>query len=163
MKTGLSVFEQFPNNQEAADHLVSKIVSELRDGHQDPLQARVFFKIAEYVVKESAKATDDLALNEANKYGSKRFEAHGATIELKELGTKWWYDNTNDPEYAALMAQKEALDAKIKAREKFLQTIPETGLEIVDTETGETLTINRAYKTSTSGLAISLKTKEAKA
>lgn len=162
MTSGLSVFSQFPNTQEAAQHLIEKITSELRDGHVDPLQARIFFKIVETVVQASAKATDDLALAEAQKQGQKRFEIHGATVEVKELGTKWYYDKTQDPELAKLMEEFTAIEKKVKDRQKFLQTLPESGMEIVDDNTGEVVRIYPAYKTSTTGLAISLKTKEVK-
>jgi hypothetical protein len=162
MNQGLSVFDQFPNTREAADHLIEKITQELREGVRDPLKARIFFKLAETVVQAASKATEDLALEEAQKHGQKRFEIHGATVEIKELGTKWFYDNTQDPELARIQEEFAKIDKKLKDRQKFLQTLPETGMEIVDEDTGDVTRIFPAYKTSTTGLAISLKTKEVK-
>ena len=55
----------------------------------------------------------------------------GAVAQLKALPKKWEYD---DCEIRTLEAQKSGIDARLKARKKFLENLKE---EVIDTATGE--------------------------
>ena len=58
----------------------------------------------------------------------------GALVQLKSLPRKWEY---TDPALDALEAERIALDVKIKARKKVLESLKE---ELVDPRTGEITT-----------------------
>jgi len=100
------------------------------------------------------------ALEEARKQHSEKevfFGVLGANVSFAELGVKWRYENTNDPELADLTAQAAALKKEIDKRGKFLQSLSKP-LTIVDEETGEETVVYAAYKTGKSGLKVSFGT-----
>ena len=77
-----------------------------------------------------------------------------AKLAIKEVGTKYQYDQCNDSVWADLKAQAEEITKKLKEREKFLQTLPTDG-SVINPETGEP--IYRAAKTSTTSVTVTLK------
>jgi hypothetical protein len=82
--------------------------------------------------------------------------ASGAKIELAETGTKYDFSKCNDQNLIDLYATKEGIELNIKSRETFLKTVPLSGLEIVDTESGEVSTIYPPSKSSTSSYKVTL-------
>jgi uncharacterized protein (DUF927 family) len=133
---------------------VKAVVGALKEGVSDPLITHAQAKQMEEMVKALLSNEDykKIVQDEAAKHG-KTFDLHGAKWQVKEAGAKWDYSQCGDSTYAALMAEKAALDAKIKEREKYLQNIPEAG--VADPESGEMH--YRAVKSSTTTVALTLK------
>lgn len=99
----------------------------------------------------------DYAREEIAKHGKGGFtSASGAKLENAETGTKYIYDNTGDDQITALYESKKEIEKKIKAREEFLKALPDIGLNIMNEETGELLTIYRPAKTSKSSYKVTL-------
>jgi len=71
--------------------------------------------------------------NEIEKYGKEGVSFNDLKFELKGRKT-WNYDNTGDSELKELERQKAELDAKIKNRQKLLQTASKP---FADIDTGE--------------------------
>jgi len=117
------------------------------------VKAKGLMKVLEGFIKQTAKQ----ALEEAEKQISgkaKSFEMYGASISVGQVGVKWYYDKTGDPEIAELAEQAKNLKAITDKRAKFLQTLDKP-LKQVDEETGEVVTIYPAYKTGTTSVKVS--------
>lgn len=87
----------------------------------------------------------------------KKFDYRTAKIEEKEVGTKYDWEKCQDTSLNDLLSMQDSLTAKIKERQEFLKTVPEKGLIITDEETGETVTVYRPAKSSTTSVAVTLK------
>lgn len=66
---------------------------------------------------------------------------------MKETGTKWNYENCNDPVYRDLTEKSGAMKDMIKGREAFLKSLKES-MTIVDDTTGEVVMVAPPMKTS---------------
>lgn len=156
MISPLSAFDQLPTTKESADIMIQRITEEVKSGNVDPLKLRLFFKNIERVISEVVENCEEEILKEAEKYG-KSFELGGAKVEIKHNGARFDYSLTQDPVLPRLKAASEEAQNKQKEREKFLQGIPEEGLEITDDETGEMIRIYRPFKAGGKiGLTITL-------
>jgi len=88
------------------------------------------------------------------KYG-KTFEHYNAKFEIKEMGVKYDYSVCQDAVYNNLKNKLVVLEDEIKAREKFLKTIPSQGLETLIED--EVVTLYPPNKTSTTTISVNLK------
>jgi hypothetical protein len=104
----------------------------------------------------SNKDFKDAVITEASKYG-KRHERFNATLDIRESGVRYDYSKCGDLELLSLYTQLDALNEQIKKREAFIKTIPIEGLEVLQSETGEIITIYPPSKTSTTTVAVTLK------
>lgn len=130
------------------------IIAKAKDGETNPLEVKLKLKALESVIKDCAASIDPLAREEAEKYGSKSFEAMGAKVELAETGTKYDFSECQDLEYEKLLNESIVLDAQLKAREMFLKSL-KGPTELTNKDTGEVWTANPPVKKSTSSLKIS--------
>jgi hypothetical protein len=73
------------------------------------------------------------------------------------VGTKYDFAHCGDSVIDGLYKEMAELKAKIKEREEFLKSLPPSGLDIVDSATGEVSTILKPIKTSTTSIAVTLK------
>lgn len=78
----------------------------------------------------------------------------GVKFELAETGTAYDYTKCNDPVWAQLESQSKEIKEKLTERQKFLQTIPEQGMEIRHED--ELITIFRPSKSSKSSFKVTL-------
>jgi hypothetical protein len=104
---------------------------------------------------EVIESIANLSLAEAEKYG-KSFEFKNARIEVKELGSKWHFDKSNDSKYFSIKSNIEKLDIERKDRETFLKSLKQK-TSILDEETGELIEVFPPYKTSKTGITVTLK------
>lgn len=147
----LALFETDKKQREA---FARNIINEIKEGNADPLKVHMQVKSAEHLL-EAVKDNDEykeLLLEAAQKHG-KSFTMYNSDFQVKEAGTKWDYIECEDEVINGLYDELEELKARIKEREKFLQTIPESG--IADPVTGSM--IYRANKTSTTTVQVNLK------
>lgn len=149
-----SVLTLFSIDKEGRKTFAENIIHQATEGYRSPLDMLIALKNMEDILK--AITSDDrfkqAVIDEAQKYGGK-LEMHNATVQLREAGVKWDYSKTEDQTYHNMVLQMEELKTKMKAREKFLQTIPEGG--IADPETGAM--IYRAAKSSSTTPVVTLK------
>lgn len=117
----------------------------------NPLDTVESIKILEEIIDEVKKDIrfKNYALQELAKYNKNYVSARGVKIEPMESGTKYYYDKCNDPVMTELLTQQQTLTDKVKEREKLLKSIPKSGLQQVDRETGEEYLIYPPAKTST--------------
>lgn len=106
-----------------------KMIALIEDGELNALEAHAKAKAIVAALTDVIKSTEDLAQDEAAKYGSKAFEAFGAVVTLKE--------GAMTPDYAQDSVWVN-LKAQLKAREEVLKiAMKSKGTEIADTATGE--------------------------
>lgn len=95
--------------------------------------------------------------SEIEKYEKSKFiSPRGVKFELMEAGTRYDYTKCGDPIYNELIKRLEVLKAEVKEREGFLKGVPDSGITVLDNETGEVVTVYSPTKTSTSTYKITL-------
>ena len=100
---------------------VDKIVTAVDNGEIDALKVIGNLTALEKVAATAKKAIMPYAVNQAERWGEKSFTTFGAKFEVAEAGVK--YDYSEDEKWQKLIAKKEELDAKIKAREVELKKL----------------------------------------
>lgn len=71
---------------------VQEIITSVKEGHGDPLEAYVLLKAFQEEVEKGLEEIKPLAINEAEKYG-KSFDRYNAHIELRNAASRWKYDH----------------------------------------------------------------------
>jgi hypothetical protein len=144
---------------------VEEVMTQLEEGNHNPLQFHVNIKNMEGILKAFTDKKDSpaiaeryskLLLDEAAKHG-KKFELYNAEFQTKEAGTVYDWSVCQDPKIEALLIEQEVLKAKIKERQEFLKTIPNEGIIVTDEQTGETITIYKPSKSSTTTVSVTIK------
>ena len=150
---------KIPASKEEQAVLSSAMINSVLDGEIDPIKAVVQAKslVETLTLFLKDKGVNDLVLREVEKYG-KQTSKDGATIAIKEVGSKWDYSECGDPIYNRLSSQKAEIEEKLKEREALLKATREPRTE-VDEETGEVYTVNPPSKSSTTSYAITFKSK----
>ena len=145
---------KIPASKEEQAVLSSAMINSVLDGEIDPIKAVVQAKslVETLTLFLKDKGVNDLVLMEVEKYG-KQTSKDGATIAIKEVGSKWDYSECGDPIYNRLSAKKAEIEEKLKEREALLKATKEPRTE-VDEETGEVYTVNPPSKRSTTSYAI---------
>lgn len=151
-----SVVSLLPETKEQINIFVQRIEESALNGYESPLfiykQAKNMESIAKHIL--GSEEIKNAALSEAEKYHKEELKnIYNSKIEVCETGTKWDYSQCNHEGYNRLCSEIDALTAKKKELEKYLQTLP-TNQTNVEVETGAE--IFRATKTSTTGLKITL-------
>ena len=135
------------------NEFVHDIKTNILEGYVDPLQIEIMLKSAEETIK--ALRTDpeirECVLSELEKHG-KTANIYGAELTRTDKKT-WDYSGCGDSKWTAMNEILQATKEDIKDREKFLQSIPESGM--ADPETGEM--IRRANYTVQNVLTIKIK------
>jgi hypothetical protein len=129
----------FPTIAEKKDLVYKSIKDQIMQGYLNPLEFYRQAKIIIDTVEALKKDPDvfDCAWTEREKYGKEKPVINGSTIDNGQRIT-YDYESTGDPVYIRL---KEEL----KQREAFLKAVKEE-MTIVDTETGDTITIKPAVQ-----------------
>ena len=150
---------KIPASKEEQAVLSSAMINSVLDGEIDPIKAVVQAKslVETLTLFLKDKGVNDLVLLEVEKYG-KQTSKDGATIAIKEVGSKRDYSECGDPIYNRLSAKKAEIEEKLKEREALLKATKEPRTE-VDEETGEVYTVNPPSKSSTTSYAITFKIK----
>lgn len=124
----------------------------------NPLQAAEALVSMEAFTKE-LKSNDDFKAyvrEEISKHKGGYISKSGAKIELAETGVDYDFSKCNDN--ILIDFEEKLLYAKdrVDNRKRFLKTIPLSGLEVVDKDGGEVMTIYPPTKISTSSFKITL-------
>ncbi len=89
---------------------MKELINDVLEGRKNALQVYVDLKRSEKEIGEAIKAIQDLAIDEATKYGQKTFKEYGVEITMKSGGGRWEYKHLGWwQEFQALQDQaKEA-------------------------------------------------------
>ena len=160
----------FQTTRDERKSFVSDLINALNDGELKPLDIHLQIKSMEDIISQLTDRNEktnknftaairyhQLLLEAVEQYKERSFDYQNAKFEVKEVGTKYDYSQCNDAEYFELVAQQKELTEKVKAKEKFLQTVPVKGVIVTNEETGETYTVYPPSKKSTTSVSVSLK------
>lgn len=154
--TTTGILSIFDTTKEQRASFAIDLVNRVKEGEISALKAHLQVKAMEDIIDEVKANTEYKAclLDEANKYG-KTFEHLNGKFSVKEVGTKYDYSVCNDAEINDILQQQAEIAEKVKARQKFLQTVPTKGMEIRLED--ELVTIYPPSKSSTTSVTVSLK------
>lgn len=155
METAQSILFLGPESKIQAQIFAQQIVDEVESGNIDSLDVHIRCKALMAALSQVIESIESTTLAEADKHG-KSFEYKNAKIEVKELGSKWHFDKSNDSEYFTIKSKLEKWDSRKKIRETFLKSLKQK-TSILDQETGELVDIFPAYKTSKTGVVVTFK------
>lgn len=142
-----------------------QIIEQIENGDVDPLQVHVFLKSLESIFKTltDEKTGKDFAeryklalVAAAEKEGGKSFDKYNASFQIKEAGTVYDWSKCEDLALDILLEKQRVTNEQVKERQEFLKAVPEKGLVVTDPETGETMTVYRPAKSSTTTIAVTL-------
>lgn len=152
-----SIVALFQTNKEQRKAFAEQVIESVVESQVQPLNIHLQIKAMEDIIdqiKSDPKYREAL-LNEAEKNG-KKFSWQNSKIDIREVGTKYNFDNCNDPIYLEMKSESTAINEKVKSRETFLKTVSPEGMTIVDESTGEAVTIYPPSKTSTTSVVVTL-------
>jgi hypothetical protein len=155
METAQSILFLGPETKSQAQIFAQIIIEQVESGNIDSLEVYIRCKAFMVALNQVIESIESKTLAEAEKHG-KSFDFKSAKIEIKELGSKWHFDKSNDSVYFSIKSNIEKFDIERKDRETFLKSL-KTKTSILDRETGEVIEIYPAYKTSKTGITVTLK------
>jgi hypothetical protein len=151
----IEAFKDLPADAQQVAEFSRQIIQELMEGDIEPLKFKVFLKGLEVFMDNIKPTLDELAREEAEKYGQKQFDLMGSRIELREVGTKYDYSSCGFPTWERAEVDFKAASDKKKEAEKFLQSL-KSSLSVNDEVTGEVVTVHPPVKSSKSAVVITL-------
>lgn len=154
--TAGSILSLFQTSKQQRQTFVDAILTQVDSGNINPLDVHLQVKCMEDIIKQvSGNDKYKSAILDAAEKSGKKFNYQNAEFAVKESGTKYDYSQCGDTELLELEAKAAELDAKIKAKQKFLQTVPTNGIEVV---IGDVLTtVYPPAKKSTTTVFVTLK------
>ena len=145
-------------NKAVISDYAEQIIQEVIDGNFNAMDVGLQVKFFEDLISKLKERLRTHVIDELEKYPrGQEIIKHNAVFAVKEAGVRYDYTNCQDPLWNDLKEQADLLDKEIKDRERFLKTIPPSGLTITDHRTGEIVTIRPALKTSTTTPVITWK------
>lgn len=146
--------KEFGCSKPEIETLAQLISEEALDGNTEPIKLCVQLTALIQVCEAAKEKLSEKVLSELDKHNGKT-EVLGAKIDRKETGVK--YDFSSSEAWKAIKASEDKIAEKRKAVETIAKTLPEgSELSFTDTDTGETMAVVKAYKTSKTSFAITL-------
>jgi len=159
MSDVLKTISLFELDKVGREEFVIQVIEAMEAGKVEPILVHLQVKGMEKLIESFTenKSYKSLVLDSVRTYGEKDVQFHNGKFDIKEVGVKYDYSQCNDSELMQWQAELAQLTEKIKAKQKFLQTVPAKGLLVTNEETGETATIYPPSKTSTTSVQCTLK------
>jgi len=153
--TAIGCLRLLASSKNEVNTMSKQLIESVKNGEVNPLEVLITLKCIEKMTEIVLKEIRDDFVKEANLYAEKTFEFKGAKVEKTEVGTKYIYDNCEDPIYKSRLEIVEEADKQFKERQEFLKGLKEP-LNIIIEETGEVVRVKPPAKTSTTSLKITL-------
>lgn len=121
--------------QQLADQAISAVIN----GDVDPITAHINLCRMEKAIQQfkNNRLVQDAILQELAKYGTRERTFGDCELREGETAVKWDYSVCGDSVLEDMERTMAALEADIKERKKFLQSVPREG--IANPDTGEVL------------------------
>lgn len=148
-----SVLSLAPSTKEQITIFANQIIDSVESGKENALKIHTQIIALEKALAAVKEAIRESVLSEAEKHNQKSFSFNGFKVEIKNLGVKYDFSQCNDPVMNLLISSIEEYKEQQKERSEFLKAIKNKET-IVDTDTGEVITIYPPVKTSTTGIAV---------
>lgn len=159
--TTTSILALFDTTREQRQTFLYDLMQRIDDGDVNPLDIHLQIKCMEDIIKQlnDNPVYKAAILEESQKYagGEREFEYRNAKIKIQEVGAKYDYSVCGDVDWELYNQAKLSAETGMKERQKFLQTLPTNGIDIVNKLTGEVETVYPPAKSSTTSIAVTLK------
>lgn len=132
------------------------LIDSVRNGETNPLKLLVMLRSLEAVSELVREELGEFIEREADKYSEKKFNAYGALCEKSEVGVKYLYETSKDPEWERLKTDFDSLKARLSERETFLKSLKEP-LTVLDKDSGEISEIRPPFRKGKPGIKIFLR------
>lgn len=133
--------------------IANNVAIQIQDGNYDGIDALIFIKKGSELFKELDAKVRPIA---ENKQIGVDFQKFGVKITEGMTGVKYDFSTCNDQEFEQLNEVFEAAKEALEQRKNFLKSITKP-LELVNTDTGETYTINPPVKSGKMGFTLTIK------
>ena len=154
----INILSLFQTTKAERAAFVSNVITNIEDESVDPLKIHLQLKslidISEQLLENETYRKYLLSAAEKN---GKKFTYQNAEFSIKEVGTKYNWENCDDAELKELLFNNEILKEKINAKQDFLKKVSVSGLLITHEETGETYKAFPPSKSSTTSVAVTLR------
>lgn len=141
-------------NKAAIKDKVDAVITSIQEGWVDPVEALIFAKKGVETFSSLEKNVREHA--ESKGVGKDGLEKFGVKVTEAMTGVSYDYSGCGDVILNKLQEKAAELDAKIKARQKFLQTV--TSKQITgDSDTGEAWEVIAPIKKGKLGLKVEIK------
>lgn len=134
-------------------NIANNVAIQIQDGNYDGIDALIFIKKGSELFKELDAKVRPLV--EGRPIGVD-FQRFGVKITEGMTGVKYDFDACEDLEYQQLNEIFEAAKDALEERKNFLKSVTKP-LELVNTDTGETYTINPPVKSGKMGFTLTIK------
>jgi len=124
------------------------------EGQINPLEAAIYLRDTEKLIKEILEAIKPSVLNEIEKY-SKECVFNGRKFSIKRM-SKYDLSECNHPELIKTIELEQSIKDKRKALEDYLKSIKEP-IEVLDSESGEVVLVTPIKPTYENTFAIAKK------
>ena len=151
--TRASVINHGPSNGAEIESFALQTIAQIEDGEYSALELFIKCKAFQKSIDLILQGVEESAINEAQREG-KSFAKYNASVSIREMGTKWFYDKTNDPTIKEIQEEKADIIEQEKDRQTFLKSLKFPTV-VLNEETGELVQIFPARKESKTGLVIS--------
>jgi hypothetical protein len=148
-------FKDLPATPEQVAEFSRQIIDELNAGELDALKFKIFLRGIEVFMDNIKPTLDELAREEAEKYGEKSFSLMGAKVELREVGTRYDYSKCGYSKLQHVTTELKTWEDQKKQCEKFLQALSGK-TTVVNDVTGEIEDVYPPVKSSKSSVVITL-------
>lgn len=135
---------------------VQMAVTSVTQGDYDPIKALVYAKKGQELFTQLEKAIRPIAEDKQRLAKGEVYSLHNADVAQRESGVKYDFTTCGDKEWEELKAKHDELSAELKSREEFLKKVSKP-MELVDTESGESYTVQPPVRSGKLGLTISIK------
>jgi len=154
--TPMSVMTLFDADKRALEHFVDAIVNQVSEGNENPLKVLALARKMEFALKRINEAIKDNIEREAMKYPKGKFEMLGTEMEYTPTWTEYDYSVCGYPDWEEADAAERSGKNNKKIAETFLRAI-KVPFTMIDSRTGEVITINPPLKKQTMGVKTSIK------
>lgn len=154
--SAVGMLRLMPSKASEVATFVRQVVNSVKEGDANPLEVLVMLRAIELAAEEIREEIQDNILNEADRFSERVIERYGSRIEKCEVGTKYDYSFSKDPEWEQFDVAARYAEKKRKERENFLRALKDP-LTTVNLDTGEVYEIRPPFKTSKSGIKVYIK------
>lgn len=151
----IEAFRDLPTTKDQVATFSDLLIDELRAGEIEPLKMKILMRCLEVVSDRIKPLLDELARDDAEKYGEKEFTLMGAKVRLAEVGAKYDYSGCGDSAYKSLEDELSKASHAIKSRQEWLKSLDKP-ITVVNEDTGEVEQISPPVKSSKSSLVITI-------
>jgi len=143
-------------NKQYISETVRMATLSVTEGFFDPIKALVYAKKGQELFTALEKSIRPIAEDKQRLAKGEVYSIHNTEVAQRESGVKYDFSSCGDVEYEELKARHDELTKELKAREELLKKIVKP-TEMVDTNSGETYTVNPPVRSGKLGLTISIK------